>query len=151
MKELVELERLGDEIRCPPLDRIHRILHSAETCDHDGDDARVAVPGAFNDPSPIDAWQPKVRNHDVESELLEKLQGSLTAVGLHNLKATFRQPLRHQATEGGLVIDDKQVGGGPRRLQGANILTQAIPNERSAAADTAIEAVRRAKWLAVTN
>ena len=105
----------------------------------------------LDDPSPIDARQPQVGDHDVEGELLEQLQGPLAAIGLHNLKAPFGQPLGHQAAERGLVIDDKQVRGGTRRLQGANILTQAIPNERSAAADTAIEAVRRAKWLAVTN
>jgi hypothetical protein len=36
-------------------------------------------------------------------------------------------------------------------LQGANILTQRKPNDQSGATDTANEAVRRAKWLAVTN
>jgi hypothetical protein len=87
-----------------------------------------------------------------KANLFEQLQGAFTAVSLNDLETTLRQTLRHQAAQGGLVIDDEQVRRGTSRgLQGANILTQRKPNDQSGLADTANEAVRRAQWLADAN
>ena len=131
MQELVELEGLGDEVRRSPLDRIHRVLYRAETRDDDGHDARVAVSRSLDDAGAVDTRQPQVGDDDVERELLEQLQRSLAALGLHDLEAPLRQPLRHQATESGLVIDEEQVRGSGRKIARRQYLDTGKPNDRS--------------------
>ena len=74
----------------------------------------VPVPGRLYHPGPVDTGQPQVGDDDVEGELFEELQRPFTAVGLNDLETTLRQTLRHQAAQGGLVIDDEQVRGGHR-------------------------------------
>ena len=134
--QLVELKRLGDEIRRAALDGIDGILHRAEACDDDRDDARIPLPGRLDDPGPVDAGQPEVGDDDVEGELVEEFEGLFAAVGLHDLESALGQALGHQAAQRGLVVDEEQMGGGTH-LGGANILTQASAKDRWLAADTA--------------
>ena len=56
--------------------------------------------------------QPKVGDDDVERELVEELEGPLAAVGLHDLESTLGQTLGHQPAQGGLVVDEEQMGYG---------------------------------------
>jgi hypothetical protein len=70
---------------------------------------------------------------------------------LSDLESAFSQPLGYQPAERSLVVNDQQVRDRTPGMQGANILTQPKPIDQPVAADTAIEALRRAKWLAVTN
>src|SRR4029434_7196826 len=109
VKELVELKRFRDEIRRPPLDRIDRVLHRAETGDHNRDDAWISLAGRLDDPSPVNAWKPQVRDDDVEGELRELLQRPLAAFGLDDFEAALRAPLGHESAEPRLVVNDKQV------------------------------------------
>ena len=71
----------------------------------------------------------------------------------NDLEAALGQPLRHQAAQGGLVVDEEQVRRGTGRgLQGANILTQRRPNDQSASSRySELKSVRRAQWLADAN
>ncbi len=130
MKEFVELERLRDKVRRPSLDRVYGVFDGAETGDHDGDDARIPVPGRFDHSGPVDTWQTKVGNDDVEGELLEQLQRAFAAVGLNDLEAPFSQPLGHQPTERGLVIDDRAGEGPHPGIARCQYLDTGKPNDR---------------------
>ena len=46
--QLVELERLGDEIGGAAFDGVHRVLDGPVARDHDGDDARIAPDRCFD-------------------------------------------------------------------------------------------------------
>ena len=45
VNQLVELKRLGDEIRRAALDGVNSVLHRAETSNDDRDDTRDSAPG----------------------------------------------------------------------------------------------------------
>ena len=94
--QLVELKRLGDEIRRAALDRVNGVLHRAIAGDHDGDDARVALDRRLDDLCPVDARQAEVGDEDVERKLIEQFEGFFAAVGLDHLETALRQPLRHE-------------------------------------------------------
>ena len=98
--QLVELKRLGDEVRRASLDGVDGVFHRAEAGDDDGDDSRIPVPGRLDDPGPVDSRQPKVGDDDVKGELVEELEGPLAAVGLHDFESALGQTLGHQAPAG---------------------------------------------------
>ena len=74
VQQLLELKRLGDEVRRAALDRFDRILHRAEAGDDDGDDAGIAFEGRFDDVLAVDARQPQIGDDDVEGEVAEQLE-----------------------------------------------------------------------------
>ena len=118
MQQLVELKRLGDEVRRAALDRIDGVLHRAVAGDDDGDDARDSGRRAASmTAGPVDAGQPQVGDDDVEGELLEQLERLFAAVGLDDFEAALGQPLGHERAQGRLVIDKEKM------QHGANILT----------------------------
>ena len=60
VQELVGLERLGDEVGGPALDRRHGVPHRAEPRHHDDDDVRIAVDRRVEDAVAADAREPEV-------------------------------------------------------------------------------------------
>jgi hypothetical protein len=107
--QLVELERLGHEIRRAAFDGVHGVLHGAVAGDDDADDARVALERGFDDAGPLDARHLEVGDHHVEGKTLHELERLFAAVGLDDLEPPLRQPLGHERTEGGFVIDEQDV------------------------------------------
>jgi hypothetical protein len=103
--QLVELKRLGDEIRRAALDGINGVLHCAETSNDDRDDAGIPLPGRLDHPGPVDAGQPEVGDDDVKGELVEEFESTFAAVGFHDFESAFRQAFGHQPAECGLVVD----------------------------------------------
>ena len=110
MDQFVELKRLGDEIRGTSLDRVDGVFYRAEAGDDNRDDAGIAVPGRLDHSRAIDARQPKVGDDDVKGELVEELEGSLAAVGLHDFESALGQTLGHQSPQGGLVVNEEEMG-----------------------------------------
>ena len=49
---------------------------------------------------------------DVEGELVEQLQRLFAGFGLDDLETPFPEPFRHERPQGGLVVDEQEVGGG---------------------------------------
>ena len=120
--QLVEVERLGDEVGGALLDGIHRVPYGPVAGDDDADDRGVAGTGRVDHLGAVYPAQPQVGDQQVEGELLDQLQGLLAAVGLDHLEPPLHQALGGQLPEGGFVIDQEQMGGGFGHS--ANILTQ---------------------------
>ena len=55
VQQLLELERLGDEVGGAALDRLDRVLDRPVAGDDDGDDARIALEGGLDDLAAVDA------------------------------------------------------------------------------------------------
>ena len=102
--QLVELKRLGDEVRRAALDRLDRVLHRAEPRDHNRDDPGIALASRLNHASPVHAGHPEVGNHDVESKLVKKLERSLAAIRFDDVEAALVEAFRHQAPQHRLVV-----------------------------------------------
>jgi len=120
--QLVELERLGDEVRRTALHRIDRVLHGAVAGDDDDDDAGVAFAGRLDHVCAIDAGHPEVGDHDIEGELVEELDRSFATLRLDDIEPALRQALGHQGPQRGLVVREEQVKRVGRWQ--VNILTQ---------------------------
>ena len=73
--QLVELERLGDEVGGPALDRFDRVLHRAEAGHHDDDDLRIALHRRVEDAGAADAGETEVGQDEVEGEFGERRHG----------------------------------------------------------------------------
>ena len=114
MHELVELERLGDEIRGALLACVQGILEVPVTRDHDRHDGGIPADGGIDDLSSVDARQPEVGDEDVEGELVEQLQRFFACFSLHDLEIPFPEPFRRHRSQGRFVVDEEEVGGGLR-------------------------------------
>ena len=123
VQELVELERLGDEVDRAALDDIDRVAHRAVARHHDGKDLGIAADRRLNHLRAVDAGQPEVGDEKVERELGEAFEGLLPAFGLDHLEAAVGQPLGHGLAEGSLVFDKQQMRRRIRHLRGVSILT----------------------------
>src|SRR5262245_31275442 len=117
MHQFVELKRFGDEVRCPPFDCIHGILHRAVAGDDDADDSGITLEGSFNDASSIDTRHPKISDHDVEGELFEQVNRLFAAIRLDDLETALSQTFRHERAQCRLVVYEEKM------KHGANILT----------------------------
>ena len=109
MQQLVELERLGDEVGGALLDRVDRVLHRAEAGDDDRDDVRVALERGVEHRAAVDARQPEVRDDDVEGELGEPRQRLFAVRGLLDDEAVVGQPLGDGLPQRRLVVDEQQM------------------------------------------
>ena len=95
MQQLVELERLGDEVGGAAPDGVDRVLHRAVSGDDDGDDVGVAAERRLDDARPVDARQAQVGDDDVEGEFGEFVERLLAGVGLHDVETVVGQAFRH--------------------------------------------------------
>ena len=78
MQQLVELERLLDEVARAALDGLDGVLHGAEARDDDADDVGIERAGLVQHAGAIGfATQPEVGDDDVEGELGEAGDGQL--------------------------------------------------------------------------
>ncbi len=90
MHQLVELKRLGDEIRRAALDRVHGVLHRAVAGDDDADDAGIAADRRFDHPPAVDAGHAEIGDDDVEGELLEQIERFFAVFGFDHLDSRGR-------------------------------------------------------------
>ena len=118
VEQLVELERLGDEIRGAALDCLDRILHRAVSGDHDADNVGVSRNRGLEHLAAIDAGQAEIRDDDIEGELGQPLDGLFAVGGFDHEVAAVRQPLGHHLAQRRLVFDDEQMFSGIRHLVG---------------------------------
>ena len=114
--QLVELERLGDEVGGAALDDFDGIADRAVAGDDDADDLRVPLHGGLDHGGPVDARQAQVGDHDVEREFGESLERRLAAFGLDHLVSVIRQTLGHRRSERRLVFDKQQMFRSIRHL-----------------------------------
>ena len=131
MQQLVDLERLVDEIGRAALDRFDGILHRAVAGDDDGDDVGIAPDGGFDDGGSVDAGQAQVGDDDVEGEFGEAGERRFARLGLLDRKPAVAELFGDGLAEGRLVFDQEQMFRGISHLQGANILTQNRSNPQS--------------------
>ena len=114
----VELERLGDEVGGPLLDRVDRVLDRAVAGDDDGDDLGVALERGFEDLTTVDTRQPQVGDEHVEREFRQPPQRRLAALGLFDDEPVVGQAFGDRLAQRALVVDDQQMFRGIRHLVG---------------------------------
>ena len=110
MQQLVELERLGDEVRRAALDGFDRVLHRAVAGDDDGDDVRVALERGVDDlrgPSMPGSRRSVMRMS--KANVRQALERLLAAVGLLDHEAAIGQPLGDRLAQRRLVVDEEQM------------------------------------------
>ena len=107
--QLVELERLGDEVGGAALDDFDGIPDRAVAGDDDADDLRVPLHGGLDDGGPVDARQAQIGDDDVEGEFGQGLERRLAAFGLDHLVSVIRQTLGHGRSERRFVFDEQQM------------------------------------------
>ena len=133
MQQRVELERLGDEVGGPLLDRVDRILHRAEAGDDDGDDVGVALDRGVEDLAAVDARQPEVGDEDVEGERRQALERLFAARRLLDDEAVIGEPFGDRLPQRRLVVDDEADVSGFQSFSAADGIltprTQAPVNE----------------------
>ena len=116
MQQLVELERLGDEVGRPPLDGVDRILHRGVAGDDDGDDAGITLQSGIDDAAAVNARQAQVGDDDVEGEALQLFEGLLARSGLGNLETLVQEPFRHHPPQRILIVYEENIWFGIRHL-----------------------------------
>ena len=104
VQQLAELERLGDEVRRPALDRGHRVGDGAEAGHDDADDVGIPFEGGVEHRGAVDARQPQIRQHDVEGALGQALDRRLSVVDLDHPVALVGEPLGGDLAQRGLVL-----------------------------------------------
>ena len=109
VQQLIELERLGDEVRRTTLDSLDGTSHGAVAGHDDADDFGVALEGCCDDVGTVHARQAQVGHHDVIREVSELLQGFLSAPGLVDPEPLFCQPLGGRLAKRPFVLDDQQM------------------------------------------
>jgi hypothetical protein len=137
MRQLVELKRLGNEVRGAGLDHVHGVLHRTVAGDHNRDDIRVAGQGLVDDRAAIHARQAEVRDDDVEGKSVESLEGRLAVGGLGDHEAFVRKSFSYNTSEGFLIIDEEEMRHGRQDIDGLEGISQGCTaNLRKAGSDT---------------
>jgi hypothetical protein len=106
VRQLLELERLGDEVRRAALDHLDGILHRSITGDRNRDDSRIQLKCLVDNSVAVDAWQPQVRHDGVEGKVTEELDGLLAGLGLGDLIPHFSKPFGRDFAKWSLVVDE---------------------------------------------
>ena len=107
--ELVELERLGDEVGRAALDDLDRVPDRAIAGHHDADNLGVALDRRLDDPRAVHPGQPEVGDDDVERELGQGFERPLGRVCLDDVHTTVCQLLSQSLAEGRFVFDEQQM------------------------------------------
>jgi hypothetical protein len=94
VEQFFELERLGDEPFGAQPRHLDRLTHATEAGDDDGRNLRIASKGLIEHLPPIHPRQAKVRDEDVEGELVEPLQRLFACSGLFYAKTRTRPAVR---------------------------------------------------------
>ena len=110
--QLVELKRLGDEIRDAQLDHVDGVLHRAVAGDDDRDDAGIARERGFDHLAAVDARQAQVRDDDVEGKTVERLDRGLAVRGFGHLVACVPKSFSYNTSQGFLVVYEEEVRHG---------------------------------------
>ena len=118
MQQRVELKRLGDEVGRALFDRVDGILHGAVAGDDDRDDVGIAPEGGVDHLAAVDAWQPEIRDEDVEGKVGETRDRLFAAGSLLDGEAVVREPLGDHLTERLFVVYDQQMFRRFRHLGG---------------------------------
>lgn len=105
MRQLVDLERLADEVGGASLDRLDRVLHRAVAGHHDGHDVRIALDGGIDHVGAADARQPEVGHDGVEREVGELGECCFSGFRLFDGESPVGQLLGHGGAQGRLVFD----------------------------------------------
>ena len=109
MEQRVELKRLGDEIGCPLLDRVDRVLDGAEARDDDRDDVGIALERGIQDGAAVDAGQAEISDDDVEREFHQPRERFFAAAGLLHDEAVIGEAFGDGLAERRLVVDEEQM------------------------------------------
>ena len=109
--QLVELERLGDEVGRALLDGVDRILHRPVAGDHDPHDPGIARQRRLDHARAVHAGQPQIRDDDVERKLVQELDRFLAALGLRPPRTPARPGARPSGSAA-LARRPRTAGGG---------------------------------------
>ena len=124
VQQLVELKRLGDEIRGAALDGFDRVLHRSVSGDDDADDVGIAEQRGFEDARAVEPGQSQVGDDDVEGKFGELLDRLLAGLGLLDFEAVLGQALGERLAQGRLVFDEQEMFLGLSHLRSVKILTR---------------------------
>ena len=108
--QLVELERLGDEIGGAALDRFHRVLHRPEAGHHDDHDLRIPIHRRFEHADAAHAGQAEVGQDEVEGEFGERGHGLFARLRLRDVEAMIGELLGDREAQRRLVFNQQDVG-----------------------------------------
>ena len=122
VQQLLELERLADEVGGAALDGVDGVLDSAVAGDDDADDPRITLEGGVEDLAAVDARQAQVGDEDVEGEPLELVEGLFAGGRFGDGEALLGQALGNDGPEGIFVVDQEEMDG---FRQGGRPLTEA--------------------------
>ena len=109
VNQLVELKRLGNEIRGAAFNRLDRIFDRAVSRDHDRDDAGIELQSGIDDFAAVDPGQPQIGDDDIERELAKKFDGFFARLRLRHLKSVLDQALRRHRSKRRLIVHEKQM------------------------------------------
>ena len=111
VQQLLELERLADEVGGTALDGIDRVLDGAVAGHDDADDPRITSQRGVEHLAAVDAGQAQIRNQDVEGKALQLVERLLTGRGLGDCKPLFREAFGDHRTQGIFVVDEEEMDG----------------------------------------
>ena len=109
VEQLVELERLGDEVGGAEPDRRDGILHRSVPGHEDDDDVGVPLEGGIEDVGARSAWQPEVGDDRVVGEVRQALEGDVARVGFVDEEPFVAQPQRGGRAKRGLVFHEQEM------------------------------------------
>jgi hypothetical protein len=109
MQQRVELERLGDEVSSPPLDRLDGVFHRSIPGDDDRDDLGVTLERRLDHLGAVDPWQTQIGDQNVEGKIRETLKRFLAASRLFDDEPVIGEALGDRLAQRGLIIDDQQM------------------------------------------
>ena len=107
--QLVELERLGDEIGGAALDDVDRVLDRRVAGDDDGDDAGIALEGGVDHLAAVDARQAQIGDDDVEGKPLQLLERRLARTGLDHREALVHEPFGDHPPQRVLIVHEENI------------------------------------------
>ena len=111
MQQLLELERLADEVGGAALDGVDGVLDGAVAGDDDADDPRIALERGVEHLAAVDARQAQVGDEDVEGKALQLVERLLAGRGLGDGEALFGEPFGHHGPQGVFVVDQEEMDG----------------------------------------
>ena len=118
VQQLVELERLLDEVARAALDGLDGVLHRAVAGDDDADDVGIDGAGLVEHRGAVGAAaQPEVGDDDVEGERREAVDGLFARGGLLDVEAAVRQLLGDHFAQRRLVFNQQDVSRSHVRQQ----------------------------------
>ena len=110
--QLVELKRLGDEVRGAELDHVDGVFHGAVAGDDDGDDAGVALSAASITCRPSTPGRRRSETMTSKAKPSSALSAASPSAAWVTSKAFVRKSFSHNTSQRFLVVYQEEVGHG---------------------------------------